>query len=397
MNIIYICEKLLRMKISKLFTFTFITTFFLFSCDNDEYVVPAKYISKGNFDSGVFVLNQGNFTQNASLSFMSFDVNTIKNNILSGISSNPDIGVNATDAAIFGDLFYVVSTSSNKIEILNRFSMEKVGIISSGLIDPKYIAISNGKAFVTNWGGPNSTTDDFVAVIDLSTNLVINSIPVLEGPGRIIANNGKLYVAQTGTVNVGNKVSVIDDTSYAVATINVADRPNTMQFDGGSLWVLCEGDSNAATETTGMLLKINPNTNTFTEQYQFPTGLTIPTNPLSQIIYQHPSNLYISGTDVVYTKGSGVYKMSLIPVITSPNITAAVVYPSAPSFSLPFSKVTNLVVKNSYIYICGYNSNTTNGIVSIFSNGLIADPGLFGTFIKSHNVGYVPSGFYFNQ
>lgn len=385
------------MKIYKLILVPLLATIFLFSCGNDELVLPPKYVPKGTFDSGVLVLNQGNATQNASLSFISFDLNTIKNNILSGISSNPNIGLNATDAIISGDFIYVVSSSDNKIEIINRYSMAKVGTITLGLLNPRYIAISNGKAFVTNLGNLSISTDDFVAVIDLSTNLVINSIPVDEGPGRIIANNGKLYVAQTGFINVGNKVSVIDASNNAVATIVVGNKPNTMQFDNGNLWVLCEGDSNTATETTGILIKINPNTNTFTEQYQFPTSLTIPTDPTSQIIYQHPSNLYISGTDVVYTKESGVFKMSLIPVVTPPSITAAVVFPTAPRFNLPFSTITSFVTKNSYFYISGYNSNTTSGTVGVYSNGLIADAGVFGTFIKSHNVGFVPNGFYFNQ
>lgn len=66
-------------------------------------------------------------------------------------------------------------------------------ISSSGLINPKYIAFSNGKAFVTNWGNTAIATDDFVAVIDLNTNLVTSSIPVEESPGRILSNNGKLY------------------------------------------------------------------------------------------------------------------------------------------------------------------------------------------------------------
>ena len=71
--------------------------------------------------------------------------------------------------------------------------MAKVGTISTGLVNPKYIAFASGKAFVTNWGNPTIATDDFVAVIDLNTNLVTSSIPVEESPGRILSNNGKLY------------------------------------------------------------------------------------------------------------------------------------------------------------------------------------------------------------
>ena len=70
------------MKIYKLIIVTLLSTIFLFSCGNDELAVPVKYVPKGTFDSGVLVLNQGNAIQNASLSFISFDLNTIKNNYL---------------------------------------------------------------------------------------------------------------------------------------------------------------------------------------------------------------------------------------------------------------------------------------------------------------------------
>ena len=276
------------MKIYKFFFLIAITSS-LFSCGNDELILPPKYVPKGDFDSGVLILNQGNVTQNATLSYMSFDLGILKNNILSGISSSPNIGSSATDISVNGDFAYVVSSTDNKIEILNRYNMAKVGTISTGLNNPKYIAISNGKAFVTNWGNPTITTDDFVAIIDLNTNLVTNSIPVEEGPGRILSNNGKLYIAQTGGENLGNKVILIKVATNAVSYINVADEPNTMQIDNGNLWVLCEGNRDVANESTGSLIKININTDVFSEFFEFPLAQS----QLVQVVFVPRGNLQV--------------------------------------------------------------------------------------------------------
>lgn len=374
-----------------------ITAFFtIISCGKDELVLPPKYVPKGPFDSGVLILNQGNATQNATLSYMSFDLGILKNNILSGISSSPNIGSSATDISVNGDFAYVVSSTDNKIEILNRYNMAKVGTISTGLNNPKYIAISNGKAFVTNWGNPTITTDDFVAIIDLNTNLVTNSIAVEEGPGRILSNNGKLYIAQTGGENLGNKVILIKVATNAVSYINVADEPNTMQIDNGNLWVLCEGNRDVANESTGSLIKININTDVFSEFFEFPTRLSNPEVLTSPVIYQHPSNLYISGTDVIYTKSNSVFKMSLIPVVTDPATVARVFYPTVPKFTLPFANVSCFTIKNNYLYYGGYDLNNTAGKVNVYSNGF-QDLGAIGTLIKSNTVGIVPNGFAFNQ
>ena len=278
------------MKILK-FIFLLIAFIFLSCNGNDEYILPPKYVSKGPFDSGFLVLNQGNMTQNATLSFISFDLYSIKNNILPAIISNPNIGLNATDIGLNGDLAYIVSSSDNKIEIVNRYSMEKIGTISTGLNNPKYIAFLNGKAYVTNWGNPAAATDDYVAVINLGTNQIVNSITVNEGPGRILVNNNKLYIAQTGGTNVGSSVIVLNEATNAVTTIAVGENPNTMQIDNGFLWVLCEGNKSAATESTGVLYKVNMTTDLFTDSYQFPISYTVPTDLTSPKIYQHPSNL----------------------------------------------------------------------------------------------------------
>lgn len=370
----------------KIFKLLFLSiTILLTSCNgDDELKVPVKYVSKGDFDSGVLILNQGNTTQNASMSFMSFDLNTIKNNILSGISTNPNIGQNATDIGIIGDFAYIVSTIDNKIEIVNRFSMAKVGTISTGLNSPKFIAFSNGKAFVTNWGNPTIATDDYVAVLNLSNNIFSAPIPVLEGPERIIENAGKLYVSHKGGHGFGNKISVINTASNTVLnTIDVGYLPSTMQINNGNLWVLCEGKYSSPTdplqETGGQLKKIDLSTNLVTNTYSFATT-------------SHPSNLELLSDNLYYTIGSDIYKMGLTPIAPATSISL----PLNKLFTADVANLYGFAIKTNKIYVSN-NSFNSNGTVKVYSLGQTQDDPAIGTLLKTHTVGFGPNDFYFNQ
>ena len=138
------------------------------------------------------------------------------------------------------------------------------------------------------------------------------------------------------------------------------------------------------------------NTDVFSEIFEFTTRLSNPEVPTSPVIYQHPSNLYISGTDVIYTRSNSVFKMSLIPVVTDPATVARVFYPTVPKFTLPFANVSCFTIKNNYLYYGGHDSNSTAGKVNVYSNGF-QDLGAIGTLIKSNTVGIVPNGLAFNQ
>ena len=67
------------MKFSKLILTALLGSFFLFSCtDDDNGGNPL-----GDYDNGVLILNQGGFGNgNASVSYLSEDMNTFQNNIL---------------------------------------------------------------------------------------------------------------------------------------------------------------------------------------------------------------------------------------------------------------------------------------------------------------------------
>jgi YVTN family beta-propeller protein len=373
------------MKNFKLLLVALISATVLISCSKDELDIPV-YTSKGVFDSGVILLNEGFFNQsNASMSFIPFDLSRIENDVFSGTNSGLPLGDVAQSLTFSGDLAYIVVNNSNKIQIVNRYTLKKTGEIATGLSNPRYISISNNKIYVTNWGSSSVTTDDYVAVYNQSNNSLITNISVIEGPEQILESSGKLYVSHKGGYGFGNSISVINSSSNTViSNITVGDLPDNMFIDNGNLWVLCEGiyanPDDPSQETGGKLIKINLTTNVVSNTYSFPTS-------------SHPSNLLSYNNKIYYTVGSNVFSLALTPVAPATSIAL----PSSPILNTNLNNIYALAVKNNKIF-ASEESYTSDSSVKIYSLGEIPDSPTLGTILKTYTTtGKLTNGFYFNQ
>jgi hypothetical protein len=366
------------MNFSKLVLITLIFSLFFVSCTNDDDV--AVDVPLGSYDNGLLILNQGGFGHNdASISYVSSDFAIAQNDIFSVVNPSITLGDTGQDVGFNNDLAYIVLNASNKIEIVNRYTLKSVGTINSGLKNPRYIAFANGKGYVTNWGDPGVSTDDYVAVVDLSTKKVSSTIPVVEGPERILENSGKLYVAHKGGYSYGNKITVIDGVANTVSTtITVGDVPESIEIKDGTLWVSCAGNpsyvSAPLVETAGQIVKVNLGTN----------------KVISTIAYsdatKHISNLVLNGNDAYYTIDSDIYKMS----------TTATALPTTSAFSTTAQGVYGVysfAVHGSHIYVGDAGDYQHNGKVYVYA---LTAPSI-GTLEKTFSVGVIPAGFYFND
>jgi len=363
------------MPFKKLVLVLFAMSILFFSCTND---VPNNEVALGAYDKGVLVLSQGGFGRgDASVSYVSSDFMTFQNDIFSLTNPSMNLGDTGQDIGLNGDFAYIVLNVSNKIEVVNRYTMLHVATIN-GLNNPRYIAFSNGKGFVTNWGDGSNPADDFVAVINLSSNTIIRSIPVAEGPERIVENAGKLYAAHYGGFGFGNSISVIDAASSTFqATIAVGDLPNDMQIKEGFLWVSCSGmPSYASAETAGKLVKINLTTNQVVNTIGYSD------------VTKHLANLVIEGSNAYYTVDADVFKMPL----------TASTLPVSPVFSAStqgVSSIYSFAIKDNHIYVGDAGNYSDLGKVYVYSQG--GNTGLnIGTLEKTLTVGVIPAGFYFN-
>lgn len=362
------------MKINKFLLLAMAAVTFFTSCESDDPMneIPGPD-EQGDYSNGVFILNEGNFgSGNSSVTFLNAETEELSHNIFSEVNEGAALGDVAQSMSFNEDLAFIVLNVSNKIEVVNRNTFESIATIDEGLQNPRFVAFSNGFAYVTNWGDGSDPEDDYVAVINTETYEITENISVVEGPETIIEENGNLYVAHLGGYSFNNVLTVIDPAQNLVAeTITVGDRPNSLEVNNGFLWVTTGGlPSYAAEETAGKIVKIDLSTNEIAQEYTFSNTT------------DHPGNLEIEENMVYYTLGNSVFRFN----------TDDEQLPETAFAEL--EDVTSLYgfeVANGNIYAASANSDFTgNGDLYVYSTS-------DGSLINSYEVGINPNGIYFNE
>lgn len=355
------------MIFKRVFMIAAVAVFFA-SCSNDDEQGFVDDLPLGAYDNGVLILNEGNFGQdNSTISFLSNDLEDFQVSAFATVNPTKILGNTGQDIGFYNDYAFIVVNASNKIEVVNRYTLESVATIDAGLDNPRYIAFANGKGYVTNWGDASVTTDDYVAVINLSSYTVFESIPVSVGPEQIVEYNNKIYVAQKGGHNFGNTISVINTiTNTVVNSIPVGDVPNSLEIEDESLYVICQGKPDwTGDETLGKFVKINLTDETITTAINFQSGI-------------HPSNLKVYDNQIYYNIGAEIYKMN----------SSSTTLPLTSLFTTNSQVLYSLAVENNRIYVGDAVDYNSNGKVYIYS--------LNGTLENQYTVGVIPAGFYFN-
>lgn len=341
------------------------------SCTSDDRDDPATELPlTGDYTDGIFILNEGGFGySNASVSFLD-QTGEVYNSIYTNVNAM-GLGDTAQSMGFNGENAYVVVNNSATVEVVNRYTFEYIATVSDLLINPRYIEFSGNKGYITDWGDPNNVNDDYVAVLNLDTNLVETKIPVAEGPEKILLNNGKLYVTHKGGYGYGNTISVIDIASQSVqSSIPVADVPDDMVIYNGSLYVICSGKASwTGEETLAKLFKINlSNTNEITT-LDFSSG-------------QHPRFLDLANENLYYTLDNDVYTISIADFQLPQDSTFS---PSADGVAILYA----FEIYENTIYIADSKDYVSNGDALLYS--------LNGDLQNQFSVQIIPNAFYFNN
>lgn len=320
-----------------------------------------------NYTNGVFILSEGLIgTETAEVSFL--DANgTLENNIFSTQNGGMALGDTGQGMGLTDEFAYVVLNNSNEVKVVDRTTFEFVTTITDQIEYPRHIAFYEGKGYVTNWGDPGDTTDDYIAIIDLATNTVTGTIPVAEGPEVILEKNGKLYVAHQGGYGYGNTVSVIDAATQDLISLDVADVPSALKIDEDNLYVLCSGKPDwTGDETNGGLYIFDLNDFQNVEIYPFEAT-------------KHPEFLGLDTTDLYYMINNVIYKMALdaTALPTAPFINAG-----SNNVQIPygFNKI------DDKLYLADAVDYVSAGKVFVYRED--------GTFETEFTVGPLPNSFF---
>jgi YVTN family beta-propeller protein len=353
------------MNIKKSVLVAVLSVGFLSSCNNTD----APELPKGDYDNGIIVTNEGAFSGGTgTVNFISDDYTITEEKIYNKLN-NESIGTILQSAGFNGDDVYLIANVGNKISVANRYSMEKITDISGADVNnPRYIAFSNGKGFVTNWGAGSDTTDDFIAVIDLTTNTISSKISVAEGPEQIVANGNFLYVTHKGGWGSGNTVTVINAvTDTVLKTINVGEVPDELLVNSsGDIVVSCEGKAETSwspIEVLGSLVTINSTTNEVTNTIGYVSGF-------------HPNGMVLGSGNIYLSTSSSIYKMD-------ENAT------TIPTSEIIATPVYGMSVNDSKIYVTDAKDFLDNGTLKIFDATTNIE-------LKEFTVGLIPNKIYFN-
>jgi len=221
---------------------------FIFVPEEVEVTLP-EYTSL----QGFYLLNEGNMNSNkATLDYYNFRTGRYTRNVFAFANPNvpKEMGDVGNDLGIYGSKLYAVINCSNKIDVMDKNSVKKIGQID--IPNCRYIKFYGGYAYVTSYAGPvelspEYTQRGYVAKIDTATLQVVDKCLVGFQPDELDIVNGKIYVANSGgymVPNYENTVSVIDiDTFTEDSRIEIAINLQCCKADSrGMLWISSRGD-----------------------------------------------------------------------------------------------------------------------------------------------------------
>lgn len=330
---------------------------FFVSCSSDDDNVS---VVSGAYENGTFVLNEGN--SNPSTGTVSFIGNdgTVEQDIFTAVNPDaPAIGTYLQSMFFSDDYAFIISGQANKVTVVNRNTFEFVASIETGFSNPRYGAVINGKAYITNTSD-YAEPDDFLTVVDLA-GFTTSTVELNNYAERVLTENGKLYIAN-GYYGSGTSVTVFNPANNTVeAVIELGDSPNSFDEEDGALYVM--GDSKIS--------RINLANNTVSGTIELTAEMS------------GAKNLTISDNSIYYTVGTSVYSLSLN------------------SNTLPTEALFSYESGSQWGAMYGFNVN--GGKVYIADGGDFASDseiyiyGTNGTLINTHVVGVGPNSFYFNN
>ncbi|MAO35884.1 MAG: quinoprotein amine dehydrogenase [Zunongwangia sp.] len=357
------------MKLTKFLVGAFIGSILLSACSDDDDFTGEIDEPLGTYDNGILVLNEGG---TGTVTYISEDLQTSEQAIYQAVNSGDDIGAYAQSIFFDDDLAYIISNGSNLITVVNRYTFELVGKVDSGLNVPRYGVVENGKAYVTNQADFSTNEDDYVAVINLQSLEVEQTVVIGNAVEFIEEEDGLLYI-QNATYGTGNHISVFNPTTNQVEnTFEIYTDPEaTNPPDLGSLDSFEIEDGFIYALSADRLEKFNLNT------------LALESTILLSYEGGSVANLDIEDDQIYFTVGTSVYRMG-INAEEAPE-EAVLTYNSNSAYGVMYG----FEVEDNRIYIADGGDFGSDSFVEVYD--------LQGNLLNNITVGVGPNGFYFND
>ena len=129
------------------------------SCREDEviYIKETVPVTQPEYTSvdGFYLLNEGDMWSNkASLDYYNYSTGEYERDVYT--DANPtvvmELGDVGNDIGIYGSKLYMVINCSNKVEVVDKRSVKRIGQID--IPNCRYIKFHQGYAYVSSYVGP---------------------------------------------------------------------------------------------------------------------------------------------------------------------------------------------------------------------------------------------------
>ncbi len=260
-------------------SYFFILSLSLFSCEIDgqspigvDEGEPSK-----NYQNGFFIINEGNFDWGkGTVSFIhqnGIDRGRIENNIFERVNDEP-LGNVAQSMTIHNGKGYIVVNNSQKVEVVNPTTLEKIGTIEN-LYSPRYfIGINDSKAYVT------TIYRDLIYIIDLENNEIEGEIRTTGWTEKMVKLGNYVWVSS----QEADKVWVIDSRNdHIVHSITTPAGAKSIVADAAQnrVWILASGsDTERAKLITSSLSDVRRTESRVFDEEKRPQFLSIYNNDL---------------------------------------------------------------------------------------------------------------------
>lgn len=312
------------------------------SIPSDSIIVPGKTLI------GFYLLNEGNMGSNKStLDYFDFATGEYHRNIYADVNPTvpKELGDVGNDIGIYGSKLYAVINCSNKIEVMDKFTVKRLGQID--IPNCRYIKFHEGYAYITSYAGPVEINPDYeqtgyVAKVDTATLQVVATCLVGFQPDELEIVGNKIYVANSGGYMVPNyesTVSVIDIPSFTeTKRIEVAINLHRLKADSlGNLWVSSRGDYY---NVPSRLYWIDTKTDTY--------GGMLPVAATE--LYLDGDSLYLYSTEWSYTSMDYAITFGIVDVTKKELVTRNFLADGAEKeITMPYGIMVNPVNKDIFL------------------------------------------------
>ncbi|MDT0690247.1 quinoprotein amine dehydrogenase [Salegentibacter sp. F188] len=350
------------MKFGKLLLFGISSVLLLNSCSNDDdHIAVTEPL--GAYVNGFFVLNKGgeDSTSTGTVTYISNNLQEVDQKVFATVNVEDSIGKNAQSLFFDDNNAYIISTDTNMITVMDRYTFRKVGRIDTGLSAPMYGVVENGKAYVTNLADPETNEDDYIAVINTQRLQIEKKIYVDDYAEYITADDGLLYIKNVVSGS-GSKISIFDPSVDSIVNRFTAKRGyNSFEIFRNTIYVMSAGGLQKIDKATG----------------------AVRSETVFSAIHAGASKIDIEDETIYFTAGNSVYTL---PLVTTEG-------PGEPILSYDSDSGERAMyafeVENDLIFIADGGDLISDGFIEVYTTG--------GEFLQQIQVGVGPNGFYFND